>query len=332
MDTPATESTGPLSLNQAASLFAGPEAEQENPADQAEPAKEPVKEPEQAEPDEPEQEEQDDEPAVEKVTIEVDGKTIELTKAELAEHYKNGLRQEDYTRKTMAAAEQRKAAEAETAKARAERQQYAQGLQQAQAVLQAAFSEDQKTDWHALRESDPVEFLRRQHLSQERQAAFQQNQQRLQQLGAMEWQERVSNFVTTVQAEQQEILAKLPEWKDEKKASADKKQIAEDLLSRGFAAEQVFGKPFPDGTPNPNAPGITDHKLLLLARDAMLYRKMMSKAKAAADKVGNLPQKVERPGGGETNATDGRTTAAMKRLNQSGSLRDAAAVFDKLFS
>ena len=53
-----------------------------------------------------------------------------------------------------------------------------------------------------------------------------------------------------------------------------------------------------DGSFNPRAPGITDHKLILLARDAKLYREMLSKANTEAKKVQNLPQRVERTGAG----------------------------------
>src|SRR5437763_12919210 len=70
-----------------------------------------------------------------KFTVKVDGKDVELTEAEIADAYKNGLRQADYTRKTMEAADQRKAAEAEASKAREERTKYAHGLQQAHSLL-----------------------------------------------------------------------------------------------------------------------------------------------------------------------------------------------------
>src|SRR5688572_20722414 len=75
------------------------------------------------------------------VTVLVDGKPVELTKAQIAEAHKGSLRQADYTKKTQEVAEQRKAAEAETAKAREERARYAEGLNKAQAVLEAQLQE-----------------------------------------------------------------------------------------------------------------------------------------------------------------------------------------------
>jgi hypothetical protein len=336
LDTASEPSNASLSVRDAAALFEAPEPEQGQPEAQAsDPAKaEPAKAPEatqaDANPEKAEDAQQTEDDGA-TITIEVDGKAVEVKKSDLPDLYKNGLRQADYTRKTMEAAEQRKTADAEANKAREQRQQMAQGLQQNHALLVAALQEQDKIDWDALIQQDPQEYLKQKHLYDRRQAALQDTLAKSRQLGAAEQQERVKHLSDTVEREQQELLAKLPEWKDEKKAAADKQGIVQELLARGFEAERIFGKPFPDGTPNPDAPGLTDHKILLLVRDAMLYRKTMEKAKTAAQKVSNLPQKVERPGGGETNPLDGRTTA-IKQLNKSGSVRDAAAVFDRIFN
>lgn len=318
MDTPAApESNASLSVRDAAALFGAEPKEQQPEAKTPEPAKvEPEGAPEatQADTDPETVEETTTEP--EKVTIEVDGKTVELTKAELADYYKNGLRQADYTKKTMEAAEQRKAAEAETTKAREERQKYAQGLQQTQALLQAQLHEQSQIDWNTLLQTDPVEYLKQQHLANQRQARLQQIQQEQQQLHAKTQQEQAQQMRAFLQAQQDELLAKLPEWKDESKAKAEKTAIKDYLKGEGLDDAQIDN--------------ITDHRVILLSRKAMLYDQMMAKAKAAAKKVENLPQKVERPGGGETSPTDGRT-AGMKRLNSEKSVRAAADVFAQMF-
>jgi hypothetical protein len=315
MDTPATESNAPLSIDQAASFF-GAEPQEQPAAQAAEPAKvEPATVPEatQAEPDTETVEDQPTE--AERITIEVDGKTVELTKAELADHYKNGLRQADYTRKTMEAAEQRKAAEAEANKAREERQKYAQGLQQTQSLLQAQLQEQSQIDWQKLLDTDPVEYLKQQHLANARQAQLQRINQEQQQIHAKNQSEQAQQMRAFLQTQQDELLAKLPEWKDEAKAKTERAAIKDYLKTQGLEEAQIDN--------------ISDHRVVILSRKAMLYDQMMAKAKAAAQKVGNLPQKVERPGGGETHATDGRTQA-MKQLARSGSLRDAARVLENL--
>lgn len=317
MDTPASpESNASLSVRDAAALFGGEPEEQQQPAEKADPAKvEPEKAPEATQADPEAEKVEEATPDAEKVTIEVDGKTVELTKAELADHYKNGLRQADYTRKTMEAAEQRKAADAEATKAREERARYAQGLSQAQAMLQAQLHEQSQIDWQQLLETDPVEYLKQQHLHNQRQARLQAVQREQHDLYAKHQAEQAEQMKAFLRTQQEELLAKLPDWKDSAKATAEKSAIKEYLMSQGLEEAQIDN--------------ITDHRVVLLSRKAMLYDQMMSKASAAAKKVSSLPQKVEKPGGGEPNPTDGRTSA-MKRLAQSGSVRDAAAVFERL--
>lgn len=320
LDTPSGESTASLSVRDAAALFgADPEQEQQQPeAKAAEPAKveTPKETPEatQAEADPEKVEEATDDQ--ETVTIEVDGKPVELKKSELADYYKNGLRQADYTRKTMEAAELRKAADAEATKAREERQKYAEGLSQAQAMLQAQLQEQSNIDWQQLLETDPVEYLKQQHLANQRQAKLQQIQREQQDLHAKHQAEQAAQMQAFLRTQQEELLAKLPEWKDESKAKAEKAAIKDYLKTQGLEDAQIDN--------------ITDHRVVLMARKAMLYEQMMSKASAAAKKVSNLPQKVEKPGGGEVQATDGRTTA-MKRLSSEKSIRAAADVFSKMF-
>ena len=312
MDTPS-ESTA-LTVDGAAqalsALIDPPEKDQSDQSDQDLAA-------EAAQPETPETQ---DGPEVEeasadddsKITIEVDGKVVELSKAELADYYKNGLRQADYTKKTMEVAEQRKAAQAEIAKAQAERQQAQSGLQQAAAVLTAQLQEFQNVDWNALAQSDPAQYVQVKHLYDQRQAALQQNLQQQQQLSAIQQAEQAKALQSHLTEQQELLLAKLPEWKDGTKAAAEKQALAKYLLESGYEKGAVEN--------------LTDHKTVILARKAMLYDQMISKANAAAKKVQAAPQRVVRSGSGETNRPDGRT-AAMQRLGKTGRVEDAAAVF-----
>lgn len=312
MDTPQGESAASLSVSDAAALFERPQPEPEAQATDKAPAEgsqEPTEATQaQAEP------EKVDEPsdADETVTIQVDGKPVEIKKSELADHYKNGLRQADYTRKTMEAAEQRKAAEAESRKAGEERQQAMSALSQAHAVLQAQLHEQSQIDWNTLLETDPQEYLKQKHLAEARQAKLHHVIQQQQQLHQQHQADQAKAQESHLLQQRDELLAKLPEWKDEAKAKIEKAQLTEYLIAQGFDEKSLSG--------------ITDHRAVILSRKAMLYDKMISDAKAAAKKVANLPTKTARPGGGETNPLDGRT-AAMQQLRKSGSVRDAAAVF-----
>ena len=129
-----------LDVNQAASAFANmldPQPEEPGQHAEAEP------EPQEAEPEE----QAEDDPVV---TVKINGQDVDVKLSELKNGYQ---RQADYTRKTMEVAEQRKTAESEISKARQERQQYMQGLNQATALLQAQLQESSKVDWQALLEA-----------------------------------------------------------------------------------------------------------------------------------------------------------------------------------
>ena len=129
----------------------------------------------------------------------------------------------------------------------------------------------------------------------------------------LEQAEQQRSYLST---QQQELLAKLPQWKDEKTAKSEREALKTYLKDQGYD----------DGAIN----GISDHKAVILGRKAMLYDQMMTKAQAAAKKVANLPTKVERPGVSTSERNlDGRT-AVMQRFNKSGSVDDMAAVFSSL--
>jgi hypothetical protein len=251
-----------------------------------------------------------------KIALEVDGKTVELTRAELAEHYKSGMRQADYTKKTMEAADVRKTADAEVAAARQARQDYAQKLGDYAVQLQGALQEQAQTNWQELLETDPVEYLRQERIFNERQAALNQAQREQAHIGQQQQQEQAESANAYRAAQQQELLAKLPEWKDPEKAKAEAAQIKEYLTAQGFSAQKIES--------------INDAAEVLMHRKAMLYDALIERAGKATKKVAALPTRVERPGNGDAVKPDGRTES-MKRLAKSGSVNDAARVFSQMF-
>lgn len=253
--------------------------------------------------------------ADETVTVLVDGKPVELTKAQIAEAHKSGLRQADYTKKTTELAEQRKTAEAETAKARAERNQYMQGLQKAQAVLESQLEDQQKIDWQALLETDPVEYLKQQHLAQSRQAQLQQARQQSQQLEQAAHAEQSEALKAHVESEREKLIANIPEWKDEAKRKAGATELMNYLKTQGLSEQEIVS--------------VTDHRAITQSYKAMKYDQMMAKASAAAKKISNTPERVIRPSGGESTQLD-RRSAAYQRHAKVGTVESAGAVFASL--
>jgi len=264
--------------------------------------------------DDDDQDANEPDPDVDGFTVEIDGKTVKLTKEQIAENYKSGLRTKDYTQKTMAAAETVKTAEAETAKARQERQHYAQQLNNFAISTQSGLDHLASELTQELAQNDPQEYLIKQHTLREGQARLAQAQQELGQINQQHQQEQAEAQKTYRAQQWEQLTAKLPAWKDPVKAKAESGAIKEYLSSQGFeGSERDFG----------------DHRAVLLAKKAMEYDALIERAGKAVKKIAPLPTKVERSGTTATGAPDKRTTA-MKRLGETGSINDAANAFAAL--
>jgi hypothetical protein len=255
---------------------------------------------------------QGDQAQPEMFTVKIDGKEIQVPREEVIAGYQ---RQQDATKKTMAAAETRKTADTEIAQARAERQQYAQNLNRFQVQLEAALQQQQEIDWPALIESDPQEAMRQQHLLTQRQAALQQTHQQMHQIQQQAAAEQHEQFVEHLKNQRDQIVAKIPEWKDEGKRKAETVAIRDYLVNNGYTAAEIDN--------------VADHRAIMNVRKAMLYDQMVGKADAAAKLVANTPTKVMRSGTGETGSTDKRT-AAYQNLAKTGSVKAGAAVLESL--
>lgn len=310
MDNPTTESSNtPLNTDQAAAVFAEmlepQDPEKASEADAAA-AEQEAEAPAQEDPQQDSEVAADDDPMV---TVKIDGKEVDVKLSELKNGYQ---RQQDYTRKTMEVSAERKQAEAQIQHAMQERQQYAQNLQRMQVQLESALQEQQQINWEQLIAENPQEALRQQHLAQVRQAQLQQNYAEQQRIASMMQAEQAQRIQSYLSQQQEELLAKLPDWKDETKAKADKAALRDYLVKEGYDESAIAG--------------VMDAKAVLIARKAMLYDQMVSKAQVATKKVANLPQKVERPGTGANPNLD-RRSSAFQRLSKSGRVEDAAAVF-----
>ncbi|MBV4459181.1 hypothetical protein KVG96_14570 [Pseudomonas sp. COR58] len=242
----------------------------------------------------------------------MDGKEVEVSLDELKNGYQ---RQSDYTRKTMEAAAQRKEADADKQKANQERQQYHGELQRMAIQLEGVLEQQNQIDWNALRESDPMEFLKQQHLFQQRQALYQHNLSEQHKLAEQFQAEQAQANQDYLTQQREELLAKLPDWKDGAKAKAEQSSISKFLQEQGFGDEEISS--------------IADHRHVLIARKAMLYDQLMANAKVQAKKVQELPQRVVKPGVTAKGEPDGRT-AAVKQLAKTGRVEDAAAVFAQI--
>lgn len=263
-------------------------------------------EPEQSESEEDTQEEE--QPQV--FTVKVDGKEIEVTLDELQRGYS---RTQDYTRKTQQIAEARKQTEAELQAVRAEREQYAQLLGALEAQIQQATQP--QIDWDRLYAEDPIEWVRQRELvreNQEKAAAIQSEKQRLAQISQ---QEQMQYRQEMLQKEQEALIAAIPEWKDSKKAQAEKALLVEFGQKAGFTPDELKN--------------VVDHRAVVMLRKAALYDQMMSKRGQIKPVTNNGPRPAK-PGAAGRVSQSTEATRAQQRLAKTGRVDDAATAIYQL--
>lgn len=256
-----------------------------------------------------EEEEPEEEEQQQTFTVKVDGKEVTVTLDELQKGYS---RTQDYTRKTQQIAEVRKQVEAETQAVRAEREQYAQLLGALQAQLQ---SSEPQIDLDRLYQEDPIEWVRQKEVMRERQekfAAIQAEQQRLAQVSQYEQQRAME---AQLASQQEALLAALPDWKDPKKAKAEKALVIESAKAAGFTDEDLKS--------------VYDHRLVLLLRKAALFDQMVSKRQGIKPVVNNGPRPAK-PGAAGRVSTTTESVRAKQRLAKTGRIDDATSAIELL--
>jgi hypothetical protein len=321
------QAVGSITVNQAAQSFASmldaqegvdtgaeaqPEEEQsESESDEvegAEPQDEALESSEEVEANEEESEEEA--PRDEKFIVKVDGKEIEVPKEELIRGYQ---READYTRKTQKLAEERKFVESEFQQVRAEREYNSQLLGALQQRLQEF--EPQEPDWNRLEVEDPTEYARQwtSHQRREQQKyAIQAERARYQQLQDVEAQKQIN---TVLAAETAVLKEKIPEWNSPEKAKAEGKALLEYGQQLGFSQQELNT--------------ITDSRALLALHKAWKYDQMMSKRPEFQAKIKKAPRMVTPGSAGSVSSKSSDLNNAKKRLAQTGSVRDAASLFEK---
>ena len=253
--------------------------------------------------------EQQEQPQI--FSVKVDGKEVEVTLDELQKGYS---RTQDYTRKTQQIAEVRKQTEVELQAVRAEREQYAQLLGALEAQVQQAAQPN--IDWDTLYREDPIEWVRQREVmrdNQDKAAAIQSEQQRLSQLSQ---QEQAQFMSQRLEHEKEALLAAIPDWKDAKKAQAEKALLVEFGQKIGFTPEELKS--------------VVDHRAVLMLRKAALYDQMMSKRGNIKPVTNNGPRPAKPGAAGRVSNTT-EAVRAQQRVAKTGRVDDAAnAIFQLL--
>jgi hypothetical protein len=262
--------------------------------------------------DEPEEGDEDEETQQaqgQTYTVKIDGKEAQVPLAELINGYQ---RTADYTRKSMAVAEQRKAVEAEVQQLRAERAQFAAWTQEL--VQHRQQQAPPQVDWDRLRAEDPIQYAQawadHQRFAQEQQRLMQQHQVAVQrnQQAQQEEKQRI------LEIEGQRLAEIIPEFGDPQKVEATQRALLSYGKSQGFNDEELAN--------------VYDHRTVAVLRKAMLYDQLQAQRPQVQQRRSSGP--VAAPG---SNGQQGGSSFRkhVSQLRKTGSVADAAAAIAHLF-
>lgn len=225
------------------------------------------------------------------------------------------------TRKSQALSEERKTFEATVAQRSQEIQSRITEVSSAVQLLESQLTyEYQNIDWNGLKVSDPARWAVVRQEFQDRVGAINSAKQKafgVLQAQVQEQQHQQEQVrLTRLQQEAESLRTKLPEWNDPEVAKKQHSAMA-DFLATSYG--------FDPGDIN----GVEDHRLILLAQDAMKYRQSLKAGEEAVRKIITLP-KLQKPGVQRVNTEAAAKKVAQEkkivRLRQTGSTADLAAL------
>ena len=246
-------------------------------------------------------------------TVKAAGEEKEVTLDELKKSYQLGS---DYTKKTQEVAEQRKVIDQEAKaiiEARQVRDDYAQKLQAVNQFLVG--NNETKENLSAMKENDPIGYAVKVAEMTEKKEQLQIVQAEQQRIAQQQNSDREANMQNYVEAEAQKLTQSLPEFSDKAKGE----QIRNDIRS--------YGKKV--GFTDKELSSVYDSRHVLVLHKAAQWDKLQASKSGVKKKVAKAPKMVKGGAKVKQNSTD-RTKKQMQRLQQSGSARDAAAIFENL--
>jgi len=284
-----------------------PEPQSESNDSEAESEEAEVQEESEVEQDEGE-DEQEEPP---KYRVKAAGEEREVTLDELIKSYQLGT---DYTKKSQAVAEERKAVEAERQRieeARYLRDQYAERLQVIEQMLNQQ-PETENLDY--LKETDPIGYaVKVAELSQrEKQLAqVRAEQARLYEQQQREQQEQLGQVV---QAESRKLAEVIPEYADPQKGETLRRELREFGVKAGFSEQELAN--------------VYDSRAVLTLWKAMQYDKLQSAKPGITKKVNEAP-KVIKSGVSQPRDSNDEMKKLKARAKQTGRVADAAKAFER---
>ena len=312
------EGSGELTVDGAANailgLMGGEEgSEQEQPELQAEANDSDAESEESYEESEVEQDDgEDEQEEPQKFRVKAAGEEREVTLDELIKSYQLGT---DYTKKSQAVAEERKAVEAErqaVQEAKALRDQYAQRLE----IIEQMLNQPQEVEnLEYLKETDPIGYaVKVAEMSQKEKQLAQVRAERERIMQQQEY-DRQQQMRQMISVESEKLVAAIPEYADPNKGETIRKEIRSFGKQMGFSDEELAN--------------VFDSRAVLTLYKAMQYDKLQSSKPAVNKKVSEAPKAIK-PGVSKPRDSNSEELRKLKaRAKSSGRVADAASVFER---
>lgn len=298
-----------LDVNQAASAFEGMMGDSE----EAEQGQTEVQPEYQQETDEVEySEEESEEQPKQRYKVKASGEEVEVELDELIKGYQQGT---DYTKKSQALAEQRKAIEAERGhleQVKQERQAYAQKLQALDSFLT---QQNQGVDLDVLKETDPIGYAVAvaEQSQREKQLAVVRNEQ--QRIAQQQQAEQQASLQSHLRQESEKLVSLIPELATPQ-GDAVRKQIRDYAKSVGWTDQELSS--------------VYDSRAVQTLYKAMKYEQLQKSKPELNKKLQSAP-KMMRSGTSVPQARSSQDKQVMQRLRETGKVADAAKAFERFF-
>lgn len=263
--------------------------------------------------DEVEQDEgEDEQEELPKYRVKAAGEEKEVTLDELIKSYQLGT---DYTKKSQAVAEERKAVEAERQRieeARQIRDTYAERLQIIEQMLN---QQPQEENLDYLKETDPIGYAVKVAELSQREKQLAQVQAERQRIAQQQQQEQQERLGTVIQAEARKLAEVIPEYADPQRGETMRRELREFGMKAGFSEQELAS--------------VYDSRHVLTLYKAMQYDKLQSAKPGITKKVSEAP-KVIKSGVSQPRDSNSDEMRKLKaRAKQTGRVADAARAFEK---
>ena len=257
-------------------------------------------------------EESEEEQPKPRYKVKASGEEVEVELDELIKGYQQGA---DYTKKSQALAEQRKALEAERQHleyVKQERQAYAQKLQALDSFLS---QQNQGVNLDVLKETDPIGYavaVAEQSQREKQLAVVRNEQQRLAQQQQSEQQASLQNHL---RQESEKLTSLIPELATPQ-GDAVRKQIRDYAKSVGWSDQELSQ--------------LYDSRAVVTLYNGMKYQQLQ-KSKPEVNKKLQAAPKMMRSGTSAPPTKSSGDKQAMQRLRETGKVSDAAKAFERFF-